>query len=42
MRAALKLEEIGLLLIVCLIYFEFYEGGWVLLPAYFLRLTWHF
>ncbi len=29
MRTALKLEEIGLLLIICLIYFEFYEGGWV-------------
>ena len=35
MRTALKLEEIGLLLIVCLIYFEFYEGGWILFASLF-------
>ncbi|KYG76552.1 hypothetical protein AWN68_05845 [Roseivirga echinicomitans] len=35
MRTALKLEEIGLLLIVCLVYFEFYEGGWVLFASLF-------
>ncbi len=35
MRTALKLEEIGLLLIVSLVYFEFYEGGWVLFASLF-------
>ncbi len=35
MRTTLKLEEIGLFMIFCLVYFEFYQGGWVLFASLF-------
>jgi hypothetical protein len=35
MRTTLKLEEIGLFLIVSLVYSDFYQGGWVLFASLF-------